>query len=589
MLIKAIRIRASAGAGALARHLSDAEDNELVEVLRGVFTDLEDAVADARRFGRTYAVRHFIIAPQFEMQRDQFHEVVVMLGEEFEFEPSSCLIVQHTKARAVAGVAGRHWHVVVPETNPATGKVLSSRHDHARHEKIARQVELLLGHPIVAGAHDLAVLAALRAEGKAEMADRLAAHLGQGERPVAAFTSVQHQAAKRAGIDLALVRENIRAACADLPTGTQLRERLIAHGIALARGEKPGTWIVLGPDGKFLGAAHRLAGHRKADFHALMEKEHDHHSKPDPAERRPDDSRRHAGAAARHGDNSGTGAKHRSADAGGEHVRSGRDAGPAANHRDADRADGPEPASPPSKAGSTGDREHLEAHDRQRLTEAVRTAVAGVVALSKSFTALSSLQHAQQHLAAQEQQARERIAAAEAKATTGVSPRLHAARFYKQATYAQFAQALKAYRGAQEREAAMPQPRHSVMDRLLGRQVDNKCIEAIQSEIASLHADLIAADHAASGAMGNLARVEKAEASERMSRLDEMEMERRSAMEALGEILMARRLMQIFPAIGYCGAVFVAWAGAKVERKRRHHGPRNPQATTIWGLPVDFR
>lgn len=208
------------------------------------------------------------------------------------------------------------------------------------------------------------------------------------------------------------------------------------------------------------------------------------------------------------------------------------------------------------------------------------------MSMSKSVTALSPVQQVQQHLAVQEQQARARLADAKTKATTAVSPRLHAARLYKEATDARFAQALKAYRGAQEREAAMPQVQRSVIDRLLGRQANTKGMEAIQSEIAALHADLVAADYAASGALGNLARVEKAEASERMSRQSDMEMERRSASEALGEIIMARRLVQIFPAIGYCGPVFVSWAGAKVARKRK--GPRNPWATNQWGIPLDF-
>lgn len=208
--------------------------------------------------------------------------------------------------------------------------------------------------------------------------------------------------------------------------------------------------------------------------------------------------------------------------------------------------------------------------------------------MSKSFSALSPAQRAQQHLAAKEQQARARIAAVEARATAGVSPRLHAARLYKEATYAQFAQALKAYRGAQEREAAMPQPRRTVLDRLLGRQPDSKGTEAIQNEIAALHADLITADHTASGAMGNLARVEKTEAADRMRCLGEMETERRSALEALGEVMMAQRMMRVFPAIAYCGPAFVSWGGSRLERKRRRYGPRNPQAKTIWGLPVDF-
>lgn len=588
MLIKATRIRASAGVGALARHLTNAEDNEAVDIVQGTIADLEDAVADARRFGRTYAVRHFIIAPQMEMDRQQFHAVIAMLAAEFGFDPATPLIVEHAKARAVEGVAGEHWHVVVQETNPATGQVLSSRFDHARHEKVSRQVEILFGHPIVAGAHDLAVLAALRAEGKAEIADRLAAHLGQGERPVAAFTTDQHQAAKRAGIDLAIVRENIRAAVIDMPSATKLRERLTAHGLALARGEKAGTWVVLGPDGQFLGSAHRLAGQRKADFNTIMENDHDRNNQPEPAERRPTDPERHESPATGHGGDSRTGAQYRPADAGREPVGSGRDVGSAANRGDADRAGRSELGGPSSALRPAGDSQRLAAGDRKRLTEAVRIAVTGVMGVSKSFTVLSPAQRAQQHLAAQEQQARERIAAAEAKATTGISNQLHAARLYKQATEARFAEVLKAYRAAQEREAAMPQSRRTVMDRLLGRQPNSNGTEAVQNEIAALHADLVAADHAASGAMGNLAQVEKTEAADRTSRLGEMEAERRSALETLGEVMMAQRMVRIFPAIAHCGPAFVAWAGSKVERKRRRYGPRNPQARTIWGLPVDF-
>ena len=209
------------------------------------------------------------------------------------------------------------------------------------------------------------------------------------------------------------------------------------------------------------------------------------------------------------------------------------------------------------------------------------------MALSRSFTALPPAQRAQQHLATQEQQARERIAAADAKATTGVSNQLHAARLYKQATDARYVEVLKTYRAAQEREAALPR-RRTVMDRLLGRQPDSKGIEAIQNEIAALRADLVTADRAASGAAGNLARVEKTEAADRMTRLGEMETERRRALEVLGEVVMAQRMMRLFPAIVYCGPAFVSWAGSMVEGKRRRYGPRNPQARNMWGRPLDF-
>jgi hypothetical protein len=210
------------------------------------------------------------------------------------------------------------------------------------------------------------------------------------------------------------------------------------------------------------------------------------------------------------------------------------------------------------------------------------------MALAKASTGHSFAQRAQNHLAAQERQARVRIAAAEANATAGISSRLHSARLYKDATDAKHAEVLKTYRAAQEREAAMVAPRRTVLDRLLGRQAESTGREALEREIAALRTDLVAAERAASGAMGNLARVEKAEAADRMARLGEMEVERRSAMAALAEVVMARRLVQVFPALVYCGPAFVSWAGSKVARKRRGYGPRNPQARTIWGLPVDF-
>lgn len=210
------------------------------------------------------------------------------------------------------------------------------------------------------------------------------------------------------------------------------------------------------------------------------------------------------------------------------------------------------------------------------------------MALSKSCTGQSSAQRAEQHLAAQEQQARAKIAAAEARVTTGISSRLHAARLYKNATDARHAEVFKAYRAAQEREAAMAPPRRTILDRLLGRQAESNGTEAIEREIAALRADLVVAERAASGAMGNLARVEKAEAANRMAQMGQMEAERRSATAMLAEVVMARLLVQVFPAIAYCGPAFVSWAGSKLERKRRSYGPQNPQARNIWGLPLDF-
>lgn len=288
------------------------------------------------------------------MDRRQFHEVVAMLAGELGFDAATPLIVQHTKARAVARVAGQHWHVVVPETNPATGEDLSSRFDHARHEKVARQVEILLGHPVIAGAHDLAVLAA------------------------------------------------------------RVRQLLSV----------------------------------------------------------------------------------------------------------------------------------LEADARAKI------------------------------------------------ATTGVprgaaqSSRLHTARRYRDATHSRHAEALGVCRAAQELLASAPTLHRSLADRLLGRQPTNPDLAVLERAVDIARDELIAAEYGAAGADGHLATVEKAESAERVQCMGEMEAQRKAAMAALGEIVMAQKMVRAYPRFVYCGPAFVAWSSGKVERKRE--GPRNPWAVNQWGIPLDF-
>src|SRR5690606_29115540 len=162
---------------------------------------------------------------------------------------------------------------------------------HARNEKIARLLELEFGHPIVAGAHDVAVLAALRNEGHDDLADRLAGALGHGPKPASAYTSDRHQAAKRQGIDLATVRQHVRAAWAASRGGDDFRARLAGHGIDLAPGEKPGVVVIRdSATGMVLGAANRLAGARRSDFNAFLERtHHDRNQSADRTEQRPDD------------------------------------------------------------------------------------------------------------------------------------------------------------------------------------------------------------------------------------------------------------------------------------------------------------
>ena len=68
--------------------------------------------------------------------------------------------------------------------------------------------------------------------------------------------------------------------------------------------------------------------------------------------------------------------------------------------------------------------------------------------------------------------------------------------------------------------------------------------------------------------------------------MGDLETQRRAAMTALAEIVMAQRMVQAYPRFVYCDPRFVSSIGAKVERKRK--GPHNPWAVNRWGIPLDF-
>lgn len=210
-----------------------------------------------------------------------------------------------------------------------------------------------------------------------------------------------------------------------------------------------------------------------------------------------------------------------------------------------------------------------------------------MLALSKTDIGDSQPVRTQQHLAALEMQARAKIAAVEGNPGTATSNRLHTARLYRNGTHAQHAEALRVYRAAQERLAAHPDPRRTLADRMLGRQPDNTIREALERDVAAARADLVAAEKAASGADGHLARVERTEKAESSQHMAQAETQRRAAMDMLAEVAMAQRMVRAFPALAYTGPVYTAWSGGKVERKRRR-GLQNPWATNIWGLPIDF-
>lgn len=299
MIIKSQRVATAASRKRLADHLFRGHENSSIAILRGGERDLADLFHDARRHGARFGVRHWIIAPLEITSREQLLRVVELLASEFHFNSSQAIIIEHTKERATSSAFHTHWHVCLGEVNPETGKVMSSSHDRARHEYLARLAEAEFGHALQLGAHQRSVLARLREEGKSALADALnTAHPSPNSEggPCEAFTQGSHQMLKRTGLDLPAIRAAVKAAWQTSHDRKALRDSLHEQGLSLATGDKVGEWIVNTADGRFVGSLRRLSGAKKTDIKEKMEADNGNTIEHGPIGRS-DDPRRYAHAA----------------------------------------------------------------------------------------------------------------------------------------------------------------------------------------------------------------------------------------------------------------------------------------------------
>lgn len=585
MVIKATRIRTSSGAGPLLRHLVDGTDNEAITIVGGTMADMRDCVDEARRFGRSYCLRHFIIAPAQDMTRQQFKRAVDMLATEFGFDAKHVLIVEHEKPRAVAEASSGHWHVVVPEVD-SSGRVLSSRHDHARHEKISRMLELEFGHQVVPGAHDVAVLAALRNEGRDDLADRLAGHLGQGDRPVSAYATAGHQAAKRSGIDLAIIRQNVQAAFAGASTRHDFIDRLGAHGLTAAPGDKPERWVITTTAGLFLGAGHRLAGAKVADFNKTMETPNEHEQPAGVEHRRQDDIERYPGDPRRPGNDPQAGRSDGPAPAGGGGIVPRNRNQSVANDGGRNRPDTAVGGSAPRQVGRAGDSGGSSPHERARLIEAFRLAAKTAINIDSSAIGVSFAQRLANGLAAMEAKAHADIAAAKAMPPPSTA-KLDAMKVFERGAGQRHNELMRRYRDI-DAILAEPQPSRSWMDGLLGRPASpGRDVVGMAREHAALRNEVIQVERQVMSAMGAVARAEKELVAANSERLTTIEGIVRGAGAVLSEVAQTRQMVAVYPRLVWAGPSFTIRTGQKLAR-RRNTGPRNPLARNIWGLPIDF-
>lgn len=273
MIIKATRVRARGSAlKKLIAHIENAEDNEEVVTLRGNFADLWDARDDARAFGREYCVRQWVVSPSTDVTFEKMLEAVDRLAVEFGFDPAKAVARGHKKAKAVEGLFDRHLHILVPEVDPITGRVLSSSNDWLRGEKVGKILSIDWQEALVESVNPKAILAALKRDGRDDVAAAYRKAFPEGgPRPVAAFDAAAQQRLKRKGLDLPALRVLVEGAWTSAANRSQVQAN---HGLVCKAGGKPGVYLIETADGEQIGSLARLAKVKKSELLKKMETVH---------------------------------------------------------------------------------------------------------------------------------------------------------------------------------------------------------------------------------------------------------------------------------------------------------------------------
>lgn len=272
MITKGERLPSRVGAKTTAGHVFRGTQNEQITVLRGSEQDLFDWVRDARKRRKQYAVRHWKLSPEADISPEQELAALHLFAEEFRFDPERVVLLRHRKKRHNGAASEFHLHLLVPEVNAATGRVMSTTWDYARHEKLSRKLELAWGHDLVHGRFNAPVAHALEGEGR-DLDAALVGGLARvgTTRPESQYPpGLDQEVRRKARRTMAQVRDSVLDARAlsggDADEFHRILER---EGLRVAAGDKASRWVIeaQGPDGSwaFAGALHRLAGMKAAE------------------------------------------------------------------------------------------------------------------------------------------------------------------------------------------------------------------------------------------------------------------------------------------------------------------------------------
>ncbi len=267
------------GGNALSRHLLKRQDGQTVHVLpaRGLSAEdlpgqIRELVASAAHGRTSRPVHHVHIDPPPDVSDpDSIIKTFVAAYErEFGLENSPTCAVRHIED-------GREHEHRVWSLVRGDGSIVSLAHDHARREKVSRITEFECGLPMTQGKHNRSVAAALRKEGRADIADAMeAVGLLDGRRPVAHSTPRQRAQAERTAVPLDEIRIQALAAWRASNNSKEFAVALHSFDFSVAQGDR--GYLLIDRSGsvhslnRVLAAAARQAGEDKITAVAVKQR-----------------------------------------------------------------------------------------------------------------------------------------------------------------------------------------------------------------------------------------------------------------------------------------------------------------------------
>lgn len=253
------------GGLSLARHVANAEVNELVEMgaSRGLITDdiigqVMEITALASHARTKAPVLHVHLDPEPGQPWSETDNLRFWVRFEAEFGLSDRPFASQFHVKD--GRCHEHRQYLAIDT---TGRKIKLPHDMARREKLCRIAEYEAGHPLIKGRHNRAVWHALEREGRHDVADalRLAGFLDGGPAVASLTPSERHQQ-ERTKMTVGDMRSAVLEAYRASGAGAAFRAELEAHGLYLATGKS--QVLIVDRSGGHHGLARTLRAAAKA-------------------------------------------------------------------------------------------------------------------------------------------------------------------------------------------------------------------------------------------------------------------------------------------------------------------------------------